>query len=180
MQSDRRPSAASDTHRRTERTNAGAAHRSFDLAWSLESGEHMPDKEAWLNEVTRILKPNGTFVCVTWCHRETDQAPLTLAEIRHLGRICYNYHLPEWVPLSHYVEVCAKTGLTVHDTGDWTASIMPFWPAVIRSALRPMVLLQLLFCTSWATIKGAPPPLALAHGVFKALRRRTGLAPDAA
>jgi hypothetical protein len=28
-------------------------------------------------------------------------------------------------------------------------------PAVIRSALRPMVLLQLLFWTSWATIKGA-------------------------
>lgn len=26
---------------------------------------------------------------------------------------------------------------------------------VIRSALHPLVLLQLLFCTSWATIKGA-------------------------
>lgn len=40
---------------------------SFDLAWSLESGEHIPDKEAWLAEVYRVLKPGGTFVCVTWC-----------------------------------------------------------------------------------------------------------------
>ena len=60
---------------------------SFDLAWSLESGEHMPDKEAWLAEVYRILKPGGTFVCVTWCHRETVEEQLSASEVRLLGRI---------------------------------------------------------------------------------------------
>lgn len=140
---------------------------SFDLAWSLESGEHMPDKEVWLAEVYRILKPGGTFVCVTWCHREEDDeagGELSTAEVRHLGRISYNYHLPEWVPLSRYVEVCGKTGLQVGRTEDWTPSIMPFWPAVIRSALRPLVLLQLLCCTSWATIKGAITAILMMQG----------------
>jgi hypothetical protein len=127
----------------------------------------MPDKEVWLAEVYRILKPGGTFVCVTWCHREEDDeagGELSTAEARHLGRISYNYHLPEWVPLSRYVEVCGKTGLQVGRTEDWTPSIMPFWPAVIRSALRPLVLLQLLCCTSWATIKGAITAILMMQG----------------
>ena len=147
------------------------ADETFELAWSLESGEHMPDKHAWLTEVQRVLKPGGTFVCVTWCHRETTggtaaggRGPLTLAEVRHLGRISANYFLPEWVPLSRYLSVCDEVGLTVHATADWTASIMPFWPAVIRSALRPLVLLQLLLCTSWATIKGAITAILMMQG----------------
>jgi tocopherol O-methyltransferase len=139
----------------------------FDLAWSLESGEHMPDKKVWLAEVKRILKPGGTFVCVTWCHRETaddPRGPLTLPEVRHLGRISKNYFLPEWVPLSRYVTVCCEVGLTVHETADWTASILPFWPAVIRSALQPSVLVQLLVFTSWATIKGAITAVLMMQG----------------
>ena len=42
----------------------------------------MPDKDAWLAEVHRVLKPGGTFVCVTWCHRETADEALTPAEVR--------------------------------------------------------------------------------------------------
>ena len=30
---------------------------SFDLVWSLESGEHMPDKDDWLKEIARLLRP---------------------------------------------------------------------------------------------------------------------------
>lgn len=56
-------SQASDRHRLSRDRYADD---SFDLAWSLESGEHIPEKEAWLAEVFRVLKPGGTFVCVTW------------------------------------------------------------------------------------------------------------------
>ena len=30
---------------------------SFDLVWACESGEHMPDKKAYVEEMTRVLKP---------------------------------------------------------------------------------------------------------------------------
>ena len=30
---------------------------SFDLVWACESGEHMPDKRAYVQEMVRVLKP---------------------------------------------------------------------------------------------------------------------------
>ena len=29
----------------------------FDLVWACESGEHMPDKAKYVQEMTRVLKP---------------------------------------------------------------------------------------------------------------------------
>jgi tocopherol O-methyltransferase len=130
---------------------------SFDLVWSLESGEHMPDKSVWLREVARLLRPGGTFVCATWCSREEDGEPLTTAETRLLTRICKNYSLPEFVPLSAYGGFATKARLDdFHATNEsWSEDIAPFWPAVIRSALRPLTVLRLLVSFNWTTIKGA-------------------------
>jgi MPBQ/MSBQ methyltransferase len=43
----------------------------FDLVWACESGEHMPDKKKYVEEMIRVLKPGGTIVIATWCQRET-------------------------------------------------------------------------------------------------------------
>ena len=32
---------------------------SFDLVWACESGEHMPDKKRYVEEMARVLKPGG-------------------------------------------------------------------------------------------------------------------------
>ena len=42
---------------------------SFDLIWSMESGEHMPDKERFVGELARVCAPGGRIIIVTWCHR---------------------------------------------------------------------------------------------------------------
>jgi tocopherol O-methyltransferase len=42
---------------------------SFDLVWSLESAEHFPNKIKFLQESYRVLKPGGTLLMATWCHR---------------------------------------------------------------------------------------------------------------
>lgn len=41
----------------------------FDLVWSLESGEHMPDKAQFVGELARVCAPGGRVIVVTWCHR---------------------------------------------------------------------------------------------------------------
>lgn len=43
---------------------------SFDMVWACESGEHMPDKKKYVEEMTRVLKPGGTIVIACWCQRE--------------------------------------------------------------------------------------------------------------
>lgn len=50
---------------------------SFDLIWSLESGEHMPDKQRFVGELARVCAPGGRIIIVTWCHRLFLLLPLT-------------------------------------------------------------------------------------------------------
>lgn len=42
------------------------ADGSYDLVWSLESGEHMPDKARFVNELARVTAPGGRVIIVTW------------------------------------------------------------------------------------------------------------------
>ncbi len=33
----------------------------------MESGEHMPDKQRFVNELVRVVAPGGRVIIVTWC-----------------------------------------------------------------------------------------------------------------
>lgn len=48
---------------------------SFDAVCSFETIEHLPDREAYLAEVARVLRPAGTFVVSTPNARETTDHP---------------------------------------------------------------------------------------------------------
>lgn len=52
----------------------------------MESGEHMPDKEAFLKELLRVTMPGGRIIIVTWCHRE-----LLPGETSLTGKIYNNF-----------------------------------------------------------------------------------------
>jgi len=54
------------------------------VVWAIESGEHMPDKKKYVEEMTRVLKPGGTLVFATWCQRDSKGNPLTPKEERDL------------------------------------------------------------------------------------------------
>ena len=40
----------------------------FDMVWACESGEHMPDKKKYVEEMVRVLKPGSPSV-IAWCQR---------------------------------------------------------------------------------------------------------------
>ncbi|MBD2296543.1 methyltransferase domain-containing protein [Anabaena sphaerica FACHB-251] len=130
------------------------ADNSFDLVWSLESGEHMPDKTKFLQECYRVLKPGGTLIMVTWCHRPTDQSPLTADEQKHLQDIYRVYCLPYVISLPEYEEIAHQLPLNNIRTADWSTAVAPFWNVVIDSAFTPQAFLGLLF-SGWSTIQGA-------------------------
>jgi tocopherol O-methyltransferase len=63
-------------------------------AWSMESGEHMPDKKRFVNELFRVTKPDGRIIIVTWCHRELRPGETKLAswELKLLNKISTGMH----------------------------------------------------------------------------------------
>uniref|UniRef100_A0A2P2J8I1 Methyltransferase type 11 domain-containing protein n=1 Tax=Rhizophora mucronata TaxID=61149 RepID=A0A2P2J8I1_RHIMU len=87
----------------------------FDLVWSMESGEHMPDKRKFVSELTRVAAPGATIIIVTWCHRDLGPSEESLQtwEKEHLRKICNSYYLPEWCSAADYVKLLQSLSLQV-------------------------------------------------------------------
>ncbi|KAL5979574.1 Gamma-tocopherol methyltransferase, chloroplastic [Asimina triloba] len=108
----------------------------FDLVWSMESGEHMPDKTKFVSELVRVAAPGATIIIVTWCHRDLlPSESLKPEEQKILGKICDAYYLPAWCSAADYVGIAKSLSLLDIRSADWSDNVAPFWPAVIRSAL---------------------------------------------
>ncbi|KDO48014.1 hypothetical protein CISIN_1g016921mg [Citrus sinensis] len=109
----------------------------FDLVWSMESGEHMPDKSKFVSELARVTAPAGTIIIVTWCHRDLAPSEESLQpwEQELLKKICDAYYLPAWCSTADYVKLLQSLSLEDIKAEDWSQNVAPFWPAVIHSAL---------------------------------------------
>ncbi|KAL6772393.1 VTE4 [Auxenochlorella protothecoides x Auxenochlorella symbiontica] len=143
---------------------------SFDLVWSLESGEHMPEKETFVRELARVALPGGRIIIVTWCHRNLapGETALTPEEQTLLDRLCEAYYLPAWCSLADYERLFAAHGIRDVKTADWSVEVQPFWGQVIKSALTTQGVTGLLKA-GWTTIKGALVMPLMARGLSMGL-----------
>ena len=117
----------------------------FDLVWSMESGEHMPDKSRFVAELTRVCAPGGRIIIATWCHRDLREGETELPDHEQflLDRVCESYYLPKWCSVSDYERIANETGaLTDVRVADWSLEVRPFWRAVTSVA------------TSWRGVLG--------------------------
>ncbi len=146
--SDRLNIRAQDVYTLEEKHN-----NSFDLIWSMESAEHMKDKQALMDLFYRLLRPGGKLVMATWCHREEPPA-LTTNDQKVLDKICELYHLPPLVSVPTLGAAAAQAGFDNLATDDWSAAVEPFWGAVISSGLDPRNWPGLI-SAGMSTIKGA-------------------------
>lgn len=108
----------------------------YDFIWSMESAEHMADKEALFSLFHRMLKPGGRLLMATWCHRP-EPPYLSPTDQYTLQKICELYHLPPLVSIPALAEAARRAGLSEIRTDDWSQAVEPFWGAVIRSGLDP-------------------------------------------
>jgi tocopherol O-methyltransferase len=144
----------------------------FDLVWSLESGEHMPDKAKFLSECYRVLKPGGKMIFATWCHRETDSwaGDLTPSEVAHLKEIYRVYCLPYVISLSEYRTIATECGFQNMISDDWSIAVEPFWDVVIDTAIAPQAIVG-LFKAGCQTIQGALSLGLMSRGYGRGLIR---------
>ncbi len=110
---------------------------SFDLIWSLESGEHMADKKQCLEECYRLLKPGGTLLFATWCCKD---GVLTAREEKILSEIYRMYHLPYVLSIEAYDQLIDSIGFKQVHSLDWSREVEKFWDLVIDSSLNPAIL----------------------------------------
>ena len=111
---------------------------SFDFIWSLESEMHMPDKEQFLRELSRILKPGGRLVIATWNVRDTRSALLTTAEQEHVQYLVDEWCHTKFDGIPESVQLMERFGLREVVSDDWTAATLPSWREAVLVALRDM------------------------------------------
>merc|ERR1712087_534956 len=103
------------------------ADNSFDFVWACESGEHMPDKEKYVQEMVRVLKPGGRIVIATWCQRE-EPPEFTPSERNTLDYLYGEWTHPYFISIDEYARIMQRTGaLEQIVTDDWAAQTIPAW-----------------------------------------------------
>jgi tocopherol O-methyltransferase len=145
-------------------------NNTFDLVWSLESGEHMPHKQQFCQELMRVCAPGGRIILVTWCHRDLlpNETSLQPWEDRLLNRINRAYYLPKWCSVQDYVTHLQLLGATDIERDDWSYIIAPFWKAVLQSVWSWKSVVGLLQ-SGWTTQRGAMAMLLMLRGYQRGL-----------
>jgi tocopherol O-methyltransferase len=111
------------------------ADNTFDMVWALESCELMPDKEAFLTECYRVLKPGGTLLVATWCARDNQ---LNAKETHLLHRIYRDFVVSHVLPLPEYHLLAEKIGFTDVRSEDWSDHVKDTWK-LSSDAVKPLI-----------------------------------------
>eukprot|EP00308_Calcidiscus_leptoporus_P016960 CAMPEP_0119397860 /NCGR_PEP_ID=MMETSP1334-20130426/140551_1 /TAXON_ID=127549 /ORGANISM="Calcidiscus leptoporus, Strain RCC1130" /LENGTH=380 /DNA_ID=CAMNT_0007421711 /DNA_START=1 /DNA_END=1143 /DNA_ORIENTATION=+ len=107
--------------------NMKFADNTFDFVWACESGEHMPDKEKYVQEMARVLKPGGRVVIATWCQRE-ETPEFTPSERKTLDYLYGEWTHPYFISIDEYARIMQRTGVLEQvATDDWAAQTIPAW-----------------------------------------------------
>jgi len=101
----------------------------FDLVWGCESGEHMPDKRRYVEEMTRVLAPGGNLAIATWCQRHsTESTPFTDAERADLQFLYDEWAHPYFISIKDYEGILRDTTAFAEvSTDDWTVPTIASW-----------------------------------------------------
>ena len=101
---------------------------SFDIVWACESGEHMPDKKAYINEMMRVLKPGGTFVMACWSQRDDSVEPFTKRDKRDLQYLYEEWTHPYFISINDFKKLIDDTGVMNEvTTANWVDETIASW-----------------------------------------------------
>lgn len=100
----------------------------FDIVWACESGEHMPDKQRYISEMMRVLKPGGKFVMACWCQRDDRDRPFDKKDERDLRFLYEEWTHPYFVSIERFAELVDETGVMGPvKTANWVDETIASW-----------------------------------------------------
>jgi tocopherol O-methyltransferase len=102
---------------------------SFDLAISIESGEHMPDKLEFSRRAFRVLRPGGRFVVCAWV--SADRVSRWQADLL-MKPICSEGRIPNLATAQEYIDAATGAGFQAVDSRELTDRVKRTWWIAIK------------------------------------------------
>jgi len=121
----------------------------IDIVWSLESCEQFHDKELFIKQAFRVLKPGCTLILATWC---SDADEYEGWQAKKYRRLCNALQLPYMPTIAHYVRMMQKQGFTISQALDWSAHVKRTWEVGLNS-LRAYSFFQILRMSGWRGLR---------------------------
>jgi tocopherol O-methyltransferase len=118
---------------------------SFDLVWSLESCEQFYDKQMFIQQAFRVLKPGGRLMLATWCSGADQYEGL---QARQYRKLCVALQLPYMPTINRYAKLLQQQGFGVSQKLDWSANVKETWTVGLAS-LRSYSFLDVLRMSGW-------------------------------
>ncbi len=125
------------------------ADNTFDLIWSLESCEQFFDKNLFIKQAFRVLKPGGKFILATWC---SDRDEYQDKDAKKYQKLCFAFDVPYMPTIEHYYKLLQANNFTVEQKLDWTTYVAPSWDIGIN-LLSAYSLLQQLKLGGWRGLR---------------------------
>jgi MPBQ/MSBQ methyltransferase len=121
--------------------------RSFDAVWSVEAAPHMPDKQSYVDELLRMLRPHGRLAMADWNRRDPADRPMDRLESWVMRQLLDQWAHPEFASIAAMAHDfdCSPwaEGLQV-ESANWTVATLPSWrDSILEGFRRPAVVLGL-------------------------------------
>ncbi len=134
----------------------GFDDNSFDIVYTIEAEMHMPDKQRFVSEMARVLKPGGVLILACWNVRDTRNAPLSKDEAAHVRLLVEEWCHAKFTSIPDYVDILKANGLTAITAEDWAARTQPSWrQAVWVSASNPAGMMNVTMKQRWNLVRDA-------------------------
>ena len=118
---------------------------SFDIVWSLESCEQFYDKQMFIQQAFRVLKPGGRLMLATWCSGADEYAGLQAKQYR---KLCVALQLPYMPTIDCYAKLLQRQGFIVSQRLDWSTHVKETW-AVGLASLKSFSFLKVFKMSGW-------------------------------
>ena len=166
--------------------------QSFDAVWSVEASPHMPDKQRYVDEMLRVLRPEGLLAVADWNRRDPADGELNAVERRVMRQLLDQWAHPEFASIAslrRQLEASPQgrspsgAGLSL-SSDDWSDATLPSWrDSIVEGLRRPAAVLRLgpravlqglretptLLLMDWAFRSGM-----MRFGVFRARKPAAG------